>query len=499
VDAVLDRMPRVIHRAADIDVPLPLVHDLALRRALLDGRTSTLQLAEAMKLSPTLMEEVVEQLRDLRYLEIHGREGRNLLVTLSEPGRVQASERMQHQRYAGAVPVSLQSYTQMVRSQDAEPDIRRDRMRHAFSDLVISDHLLDELGPAARAKGAIFLYGPPGTGKSAIAERLIRVHEDEVLIPHAVEVDGQVILVFDPVVHRPVEHQPEGLDARWVLCRRPCIIVGGELTMSELDLTFEQASGVYLAPRQMQANNGILVIDDLGRQQITPEQLLNRWIVPLDRRVDYLSLSYGMKFEVPCAAKIVFSTNLDPTDLGDEAFFRRIRSKVLIPGMTDDQFDEVLRRVSGAKGVAVSAGAPAYLRWISRNRGDGDLRPYLPVAVCELVESVCGYEDEIYRLDCDMIDRVTDLYYAQAEATGTTLAETAVPPERPSAEDERRDAWPLAATAAAPVAPTIDLATPAPRPAAPPMSDPARAFEAAPVPEYVPAYTSPELVDATAF
>jgi hypothetical protein len=442
-DTYLCRLPPVVHRLADIDVPVPLLHDLALRRALLDGRTSTMQLAEAMKLSPTLMEALVEQLRDLRYLEIHGREGRNLLVTLSEPGRLQATERMQHQRYAGAVPVSLAAYTAVVRAQDAEPDIRRDQMRRAFADLVISDELLDELGPAARAKGAIFLYGPPGTGKSAIAERLIRVHADEVLIPHAVEVDGQVILVFDPVVHKPVAEQPPGMDERWVLCRRPCIIVGGELTMSELDLTFEQASGVYLAPRQMQANNGILVIDDLGRQQITPEQLLNRWIVPLDRRVDYLSLSYGMKFEVPCAAKIVFSTNLDPAALGDEAFFRRIRSKVLIPGMTDGQFDDVLRRVSIAHGVAVSAGAPSHLRWLSRNRGDGDLRPYLPVAVCELVESVCGYEDVPMRLDRAMVDRVTDLYFAQAEATGSTLGEVAVPPEPPSDADETRDAWPL--------------------------------------------------------
>jgi len=432
--------PGFVHRLADLGVPINLVHDLAVRRILLDGRTSTLRLAESLAVSPSIIEQVIEQLRDLLYVEITGREGFNLLVTLSGAGRLHAAERMQVQRYAGAVPVSLETYTAVVATQESHSDIDQARMREAFHDLVISDGLLDELGPAERTRGAIFLYGPPGTGKSAIAERLIRVHTDPVLVPHAVEVDGQVILVFDPVVHKPVADQPDGLDPRWVLCERPCIIAGGELTLSELDLTYEQASGVYLAPLQMQANNGILVIDDLGRQSITPEQLLNRWIVPLDRRIDYLTLSYGMKFVVPCTAKIIFSTNLEPSDLGDEAFFRRIRSKVLIPGMTDDQFDEVLRRVSAHMGIRVANDVPSYLRWASRAHGDGDLRPYLPVAVCELLESICGYEHLELRLDRDMVDRVTTLYFTQATATGSQLHdEVAVPP--PPADPRAGDAW----------------------------------------------------------
>jgi hypothetical protein len=306
-----------------------------------------------------------------------------------------------------------------------------------------------------------------------------------VLVPYAVEVDGQVILVFDPVVHKPVAEQPEGLDRRWVLCQRPCIIAGGELTLSELDLTFEHASGVYLAPLQMQANCGILVIDDLGRQSVTPEQLLNRWIVPLDRRVDYLTLSYGVKFVVPATAKIVFSTNLDPTALGDEAFFRRIRSKVMIPGMTDEQFDEVLQLVSNKMSVSVSKDAPPYLRWLSRNRGDGDLRPYLPVAICELVESVCGYERLPVRLDRDMVDRVMALYFAQAAATGSELSSTAGDPP-PRTADGDTDAWPMVGPppAAAPPPP------PAPAPVAAPAAD--EAWDNVPAP-------TPELVNATAF
>ena len=484
--------PGFVHRLEDLDVPLALVHDIVLRRLLLDGRSSTMRLAEALALSPTLMERVIEQLRDLHYLEISGREGRNLLVTLSGGGREQAAERMQVSRYTGKVPVGLDAYTAIVGAQEQEPDIDQARMRLAFSDLVVSDDLLDDLGPAARTKGAIFLYGPPGTGKSAVAERLIRVHDDPVLVPHAIEVDGQVILVFDPVVHKPVAEQPAGLDPRWVLCQRPCIIAGGELTLSELDLTYEQSSGIYLAPLQMQANSGILVIDDLGRQSVTPEQLLNRWIVPLDRRVDYLTLSYGMKFVVPCTPKIVFSTNLQPADLGDEAFFRRIRSKVLIPGMTDEQFDQVLQLVSTRMGVQVAADAPDYLRWLSRTRGDGDLRPYLPVAVCELVDSICGYEHLPKRLDRAMVDRVTTLYFTQAAATGSDLSDGEVAEPPPPSIGGDTDAWPMpdpAAPVAAP-APVVAaaVAAPAPMPGAP-VSEPA--------PE--PAWSSLELVNATAF
>src|SRR4051812_43362786 len=173
--------PVVAHRIEDLGVPESLLHDLVLRRTLLDGRTSTMKLAETLAVSPGLMERVIEQLRDMRYLEVGGREGRNMLVTLSGLGRDQAVERMQLQRYAGAVPVSLESYTEVVAAQEQQVDIHQETMQAAFADLVVSDRLLDELGPAARAKGAIFLYGPPGTGKSAIAERLIRVHTDPVL------------------------------------------------------------------------------------------------------------------------------------------------------------------------------------------------------------------------------------------------------------------------------------------------------------------------------
>jgi hypothetical protein len=398
---------------SELGIPESLMIDITLRRALFDGQTSTLQLGEGLAVSPFLMEQIVEQLRHLRLVEVQGLEGRNLLLSLTELGHEQAMERMALCRYAGAVPVSLADYCDVVQRQHRQPNIHHDTIRDAFADLVISDRLLDELGPAIRSKGAIFLYGPPGTGKSAIAERLIRVHHDHVLVPRAVEVDGQIISVFDPVIHHQVDPQPERHDRRWVLCERPAVIVGGELTGSQLDLTFESHAGIYLAPLQMQANNGILVIDDFGRQLLTPEQLLNRWIVPLDRSIDYLTLDYGVKFEVPCLTKIVFSTNLRPSSLADEAFFRRIRTKVLIPPIDDSQFDEVLRRVAEHEGVTLAPEAPEHLRTASRQHGDGDLRPYLPGAVCELVKSITDYEDTAPVLDPCMIDRIADLFFTQ--------------------------------------------------------------------------------------
>ncbi|MCX7620247.1 MAG: hypothetical protein N2037_05305 [Acidimicrobiales bacterium] len=408
--------PRAPTTLEDLGVPRTLVQDLVLRRALVDGRTSTLGLSSALAISPVVVTSLIEELRALRYLEVQGLDGRDYLVALTDLGRDQANERMKLSRYVGAVPVSLEAYTAMVERQRAFPQINRASIRRAFADLVVSDQLLDELGPAARSPGALFLYGPPGTGKSSIAERLNRIHGDAVLIPHAVEVDGQVITVFDPVVHQPIESQPTGLDPRWVLCRRPSIIVGGELTADMLDLQYEAGSGIYLAPLQMQANNGIFVIDDFGRQTLTPEQLLNRWIVPLDRSIDYLSLSYGVKFQIPFDAKIVFSTNLEPSSLGDEAFFRRIENKILVPSIDDAQFDEVLVRVTEAMGIAVEPGAPEYLRFVSREFGDGDLRPYLPQSVCRILRSICEYEEQPLVLSRSAIDRVARIYFTHADA-----------------------------------------------------------------------------------
>lgn len=396
----------------DLGIPYALVTDLVLRRCLLEGKTSVNGLSQALALRASLVDKIIQELREKKEIEVLGMEGRDFTVALTTLGQNHANDRLAQSRYAGSAPVSLEHYRAVVARQRLAVYVNREMLKQAFSDLVIADELLDELGPSLNANGAMFLYGPPGTGKTSIAERIVRISPDHVLVPKAVEVDGQVIVVFDQTVHIPVDNQPEDLDPRWVVCHRPRVVVGGELTGSMLDLTYDRTSGVYLAPLQMKANNGVMIIDDFGRQVLTPDQLLNRWIVPLDRRIDFLSLNYGVSFEVPFDVKVVLSTNLDPSDLGDEAFFRRIQSKIFIGPITEDAFDWILARVAHAMGVGCDADAAEYLRMVCKQQG-GDLRPYLPADVCKLLKALAQYEGITPVLNRYTIDRVLALYYTK--------------------------------------------------------------------------------------
>ncbi len=401
----------------ELGIPYALVHDLVLRRCAMEGRTTVSGLSTALALGPALIDKMVQEMREKKEIEVLGMVGRDYTIGLTDLGQRHAHDRMEQCRYAGAAPVSLAEYRRVVDAQKRSVHVNRDLLREALSDLVLDDSLLDELGPALNANGALFLYGPPGTGKTSIAERVVRISPGMVLVPWSVEVDGQVLIVFDPTVHVPAEAQPDDLDPRWMLCRRPRVIVGGELVSSMLDLAHDPTTGVYLAPLQMKANNGVMVIDDFGRQVFTPDELLNRWIVPLDRRVDYLSLNYGVSFEVPFDVKVVLSTNLDPSGLGDEAFFRRIESKVFVGAISDESFDWILARVAHAAGVACEADSAAYLREVCRAHS-GDLRPYLPEAVCRLVKAVATYEGVAPSLARPTVDRVLRLYFTESDAGG---------------------------------------------------------------------------------
>ncbi len=418
----------------DLGIPYALVHDLVLRRCAMEGRTNVSSLSAALALGPSLIDKMIQEMKEKKEIEVLGMVGRDYTIGLTDLGQNRARDRLEICHYAGAAPVSLVEYRRVVGSQQLAVCVNRETLRAAFSDLVIDDRLLDELGPAINANGALFLYGPPGTGKTSLAERVVRISPDKVLVPRSVEVDGQIVIVFDPTVHDTAEKQPADLDPRWVLCHRPRVIVGGELTTSMLDLSHDSTTGVYLAPLQMKANNGVMVIDDFGRQVFTPDELLNRWIVPLDRRVDYLSLKYGVSFEVPFDVKVVLSTNLDPSHLGDEAFFRRIQSKVRIGAISDDSFDWILARVAHTMGVACDSEASAYLRGVCRAHG-GDLRPYLPGDVCKLVRAVASYEGTAPVLDRPTIDRVLKLYFTEDVASVEAGSLPVGDPERSAESD----------------------------------------------------------------
>ena len=357
-----------------LGIPVPLVEDIILRVIIVEGRPSMVRVAERLHCGIGVIETIVSQLRDRRLVEYEGMDGRSYLLSATDAGRDYSRSRSRDCRYIGPLPVPLDLYTRVVHAQVPDVHLDRDQLSAAFSDLVISPSLIDQLGPAICGDGAIFLYGPPGTGKSSIAERLIRAYADSVLIPHCVEVSGQIVSVFDPILHDALDEQPAELDPRWVLCHRPAVIAGGELHSGMLDLSLDREVGTYLAPLQFKANNGILVIDDFGRQAMTPDALLNRWIVPLDRQVDYLTL-HGRKFQVPFELKVVLSTNLDPAKLGDEAFFRRIHNKIYVGAATDEQFDWILDRVGRKRGVECTPEGSHRLRTVARQRGDGDASP----------------------------------------------------------------------------------------------------------------------------
>jgi len=295
--------------------------------------------------------------------------------------------------------------------------LSRESLRRAFDDLVLPDGLLDQLGPSLIGHQSLFLYGGTGNGKTSIAERILRIYHDAVIIPYTVEVDGHIITMFDPVVHKQLPFHDELMDPRWAVCERPCITVGGELSASMLELRLDEATRVFISPAQMKANNGILVIDDFGRQMIQPRELLNRWIVPLDRRIDYLTLASGMKFQVPFELMVVFSTNLDPHDLADEAFLRRIQTKVLVDDISPEIFEKIFQRVVTNLQVPTEPGCGEYLRVRCEEYVSKVLRACYPMDIYRLVKAISEYEGRPVRMTKANIDRAVGLYFAKSPGT----------------------------------------------------------------------------------
>lgn len=405
--------PAVPETLEDLGLSQSFVTDLVLRRLLLEGFSSLSSLSNTLKLSVSIIDIVFKHLRAQQLIEVKGMIGNDYSFVLSQAGRQLASDRFAIVQYASAAPVSLKDYVAATKLQAARVFVDRRTLRMAFSDLVVPDRLLDQLGPALISQNSIFLYGPSGNGKTSIAERMLRVYQDGILMPYAVEVDNQVIQLYDPVVHQRIEMDDPDIDPRWILCKRPCIVVGGELVPNMLELRLDDASGIYAAPLQMKSNNGIFIIDDFGRQLISPRDLLNRWIVPLDRRVDYLSLRYGVKFQIPFEMMVVFSTNLDPSDLADEAFLRRIQNKILIEPVEPHVFDQIFHRVFRAREVPYGEDSPEFLRNLCLQDGREYLRACYPMDICNLLVSISRYEHRAVEASREDLERAVNLYFAK--------------------------------------------------------------------------------------
>ena len=331
-----------------------ILEELALKHLYLSGPFSVLELAKLMRVSFEVASELLKRLRAEQLCQVTGLSGQIPNLAITSQGRTRGQELLTQSQYAGPAPVPLSTYVSQVKLQSvAHAEVHPVDVNRAFSTMVLDDRILWQLGTALNSGAAIFLYGPSGVGKTTIAELLSNVlAEDAVWVPYAIEVDGQIITVYDPTLHTRMAHmEPPNHDERWVLCKRPSVMVGGELTIEMLDLQFNPASKFYTGPVQMKANNGVLIIDDFGRQRVRPDELLNRWVVPLDRKIDFLTLAGGRKIEMPFEMLVVFASNLDPAQLLDAAFLRRIQSKIHIGEVSDEEFCEIFRRVASDRKI----------------------------------------------------------------------------------------------------------------------------------------------------
>jgi energy-coupling factor transporter ATP-binding protein EcfA2 len=399
---------------SELGVRKPLLEDLALKILYLSGPFSVLDVAKHMRIGLPVADELVHRLRTLQLCEVTGMHGNVADIAITSQGRSRALELLSLGQYADAAPISLQCYVRYVRSQSVRNvEVHPPDVESAFAHLVLDSKILWQIGTALNSGSSIFLHGPTGVGKTTIAETLSRVvAEDAVWIPYALEVNGQIIAVYDPLIHKAVDAPlSEDGDQRWIRCHRPVVMVGGELSMDMLNLQFDPIAKFYDAPIQMKANNGVLIIDDFGRQRVRPEELLNRWIVPLDRGIDFLKLAGGKKFEIPFEMLVVFATNMDPAKLVDAAFLRRIQTKIKVGVISDEQFCEIFRRVVRERGLECDANMLNDLVDIIRSKLHQALRPCFPRDIVNQICWAARYEGKQPVLDHASVMRAVENYF----------------------------------------------------------------------------------------
>jgi predicted ATPase with chaperone activity len=398
----------------DIGVRKNLLEDLALKILYQVGEMTLHELARHMGLSPGVVETVFQRLRKEQLFNVNGMAGSVYRITTTSAGKSRALELLAQNQYAGPAPVSFDDYVRQIRAQSVHGiEVTPKELNRAFEHLVLDPQTLNRLGTAVLAGRAIFLYGPSGTGKTTIAEALGQLfHNDQVWLPYAVEVDGQIITVYDSVLHQRVEQtaNPDH-DGRWVLCRRPRVMVGGELTIEMLDLQFNPATKFYTGPVQMKASNGLLIVDDFGRQRVRPEELLNRWVVPLDRKIDFLTLAGGKKIEIPFDLFIVFATNLDPAKMVDEAFLRRVQTKIKVDFVTPEHFRNIFQRICLQFGLAYSQTvADELIRMIGQEFKE-PLRACHPRDIVQQILSGARYLQKEPSLDRETLTQACSSYF----------------------------------------------------------------------------------------
>jgi pimeloyl-ACP methyl ester carboxylesterase len=396
-----------------------------LLKTLVTGESSGTGLAEQLRLPYSVLESLVEHARIEKLVEVRGTTGAGSAgyrYALTDLGRDRAGQFLDVCRYIGPAPVPLSQYTAYVRAcMAARPYLDRELLSTGFENLVVNKGMLDELGPAVNSGKSLFLHGAPGNGKTVLAEGIGRAFGSEMHVPHAVDVDGQVITMFDPVNHCPIGEAASAgsviaaaaLDRRWERVRRPVVVVGGELTLEMLDLTFNPISKFYEAPIQWKANGGVFIVDDFGRQRIPARDLLNRWIVPLESRVDFLTLHTGRKFEIPFNVLIIFATNLKPESLADEAFLRRIPYKILAKNPTLDEYCRIFELNCRKRGLTFDPVMVEYLMRKYYQPRKLQMRACHPRDLIEQVVDRCRYERREAVITRELLDASCSSYFLE--------------------------------------------------------------------------------------
>jgi len=419
---------------ADTGLSVGQVEQLLIK-TLHDGELTGLAVADRMRLPYSILEPLIERLRAERLIEVRGGGGSgtsSYRYALTDLGRDRAQQYFENSLYAGAAPVPLASYVAYMNALTAARGFMdRDRLAQGFAHLIISETVLEQLGPAVNAGKAVFLYGAPGNGKTVIAEGMGRTLGGDMFVPYAIDVDGHIVTMYDPIIHHAIEEDAQSSsiitqkaeDRRWVRIRRPVVMVGGELTLDMLDLRFNPMSKFYEAPIQLKANGGVFLVDDFGRQKQRPQDLLNRWIVPLESRIDFLTLHTGKKFQVPFDVLTVFATNLDPDSLADEAFLRRIPYKIPITDPSLDEFTRIFELNCRRRRMRFHRVMVAYLQRRHYAPVGRALRACHPRDLLDQVTALCRYRGIEPVITRELLDAACASYFVStAQSTPAVMA-----------------------------------------------------------------------------
>ncbi len=409
---------------AAVGIPENFLANLLVKHAFYLEVFTLPDMTQRLKLNSALVMHLLDYLRREKYVEVKGSASLNGAVTaisqnyryaLTEGGKRRAAQLFEFDTYIGPAPVTLEDYWEQVEGQTIrEHRVRPEQLAAAFDGLILAPDFLQRLGPALLSGKPIFIYGPPGNGKTAISLRLGAVFDEPIMVPYALYVEGNVIRLFDEVTHRPLAEQDGDLfktDPRWVRCHRPAVIVGGEMTLEMLDLTFNPILKYYEAPLQMKANNGLFVIDDFGRQRIAPQELLNRWIIPMENHRDFLCLHTGQKFAIPFDQLLIFSTNLEPESLMDPAFLRRLRYKIKLDHISRDQFLAIFRLVCAEYGLAYRQEVVDYLLEHYYDPVGRPLDACHPRDLVEQILDAARFQEVPPELTLETIDRACQVYF----------------------------------------------------------------------------------------